>query len=152
MRLGSAMGLGALIAYALAPEVTVLWIAAVAAGAGSASIEVGIASVVSDHTPLTSRAAAMAGWNAITGARGIVAAFTMSVLLQVGIVDDDLAALRRGHRGRGGPAVGRRSAAREHPWSLARWRRSETCSASIRQAPLATMAPMRLTPWEESAS
>jgi len=29
----------------------------------------------------------MAGWNAITGARGIVAAFAMSILLQVGIVD-----------------------------------------------------------------
>ena len=80
-------GLGALIAYALAPNVAVLWVAAIAAGAGSASIDVGIASVVSDHTPLASRAAAMAGWNAITGARGIVAAFTMSILLQVGLVD-----------------------------------------------------------------
>ena len=69
------------------PHVAVLWVAAIAAGAGSASIDVGIASAVSDHTPLASRAAAMAGWNAITGARGIVAAFTMSVLLQVGIVD-----------------------------------------------------------------
>ena len=87
MRLGSALGLAALVAYALAPHVAVLWIAAVAAGAGSASIDVGIASVVSDHTPLASRAAAMAGWNAITGARGIVAAFTMSILLQVGIVN-----------------------------------------------------------------
>jgi hypothetical protein len=29
----------------------------------------------------------MAGWNAITGARGIVAAFLMSVLLQLGVVD-----------------------------------------------------------------
>jgi hypothetical protein len=29
----------------------------------------------------------MAGWNAITGARGIVAAFLMSTLLQLGIVD-----------------------------------------------------------------
>jgi MFS family permease len=87
MRIGSALGLGALIAYALAPDVAVLWIAALAAGAGGASIDVGIASAVSDHTPLASRAAAMAGWNAITGARGIVAAFTMSVLLQVGIVD-----------------------------------------------------------------
>ena len=29
----------------------------------------------------------MAGWNAITGARGIVAAFLMSALLQVGVVD-----------------------------------------------------------------
>ncbi|MEO8437095.1 MAG: MFS transporter [Chloroflexota bacterium] len=87
MRLGSAFGLAALVAYALAPDVTVLWIAAVAAGAGSASIDVGVASIVSDHTPLASRAAAMAGWNAITGARGIVAAFTMAILLQLGIVN-----------------------------------------------------------------
>jgi hypothetical protein len=67
--------------------VAVLWIAAVAAGAGSASIDVGIASIVSDHTTLASRSAAMAGWNAITGARGIVAAFTMAVLLEAGIVN-----------------------------------------------------------------
>jgi MFS family permease len=87
MRFGSALGLAALVAYALAPDVAVLWVAAVAAGAGGASIDVGIAAVVSDHTPLASRAAAMAGWNAITGARGIVAAFTMSILLQVGLVD-----------------------------------------------------------------
>jgi MFS transporter, DHA1 family, staphyloferrin B biosynthesis exporter len=87
MRFGSALGLAALVAYALAPEVAVLWIAAIATGAGSASIDVGIASVVSDHTTLSSRAAAMAGWNAITGARGIVAAFAMSILLQVGIVN-----------------------------------------------------------------
>jgi DHA1 family inner membrane transport protein len=87
MRIGTAFGLAALVAYALAPHVAILWVAAVAAGAGSASIDVGIASVVSDHTPLASRAAAMAGWNAITGARGIVAAFTMSILLQLGFVD-----------------------------------------------------------------
>ncbi len=87
MRLGSGLGLAALVAYALAPDVAVLWIAAVAAGAASASIDVGIPSVVSDHTPLASRAAAMAGWNAITGARGIVAAFTMSALLQIGVVN-----------------------------------------------------------------
>ena len=87
MRIGSAFGLAALIAYALAPDVRILWIAAIGAGAGSASIDVGIASAVSDHTTIESRAAAMAGWNAITGARGIVAAFAMSVLLQLGVVD-----------------------------------------------------------------
>lgn len=87
MRLGSALGLAALIAYALAPDVAVLWIAAVAAGAGNASIDVGVAAVVSDQTPLASRSAAMAGWNAVTGARGVVAAFLMSALLQVGLVD-----------------------------------------------------------------
>ena len=86
MRLGSALGLAALVAYALAPDVTVLWIAAVGAGAANAANDVGITSVVSDHTSLASRASVMAGWNAITGARGIVAAFAMSILLQVGIV------------------------------------------------------------------
>ena len=63
---------------AFAPSVVVLWVAALAAGAAGASIDVGIASVVSDNTPMSARAAAMAGWNAITGARGIVAAFLMS--------------------------------------------------------------------------
>jgi MFS family permease len=87
MRIGSLLGLGALIAYALAPHVAVLWVAAVAAGASSASIDVGIAAAVSDHTTLATRSAAMAGWNAVTGARGIVAAFAMSVLLQFGVVD-----------------------------------------------------------------
>lgn len=87
MRIGGAIGASALVAYALAPDVAVLWVAALAMGIGSASIDVGIASVVSDQTTLDSRAAAMAGWNAITGARGIVAAFVMSILVQLDIVD-----------------------------------------------------------------
>jgi nitrate/nitrite transporter NarK len=87
LRIGGAIGFGALLAYAFAPHVGVLWLAALASGTASASIEVGIAAVVSDQTPLATRAAAMAGWNAFTGARGIVAAFLMSALLQVGIVD-----------------------------------------------------------------
>jgi MFS family permease len=87
LKTGSAIGLIALVAYAVAPNVLVLWVAAIAAGTASASIDVGIAAAVSDQTPLASRAAAMAGWNAITGARGIVAAFLMSVLLQLGVVD-----------------------------------------------------------------
>jgi len=87
IRLGSAIGLSSLLGYAFAPDVTVLWFAALAAGIASASIDVAIAAVVSDQTPLASRAAAMAGWNALTGARGIAAAFLMSALLQVGLVD-----------------------------------------------------------------
>ncbi len=87
VRLGGAFGLSSLVAYALAPNVAVLWLAAVASGVASASIDIGIAAVVSDQTPLRTRAAAMAGWNAITGARGIVAAFLMSALLQLGVVD-----------------------------------------------------------------
>jgi len=87
MRIGGAVGSSSIIAYALAPDVAVLWMAALAMGIGSASIDVGIASIVSDQTTLRSRAAAMAGWNAITGARGIVAAFVMSILVQLGVVD-----------------------------------------------------------------
>ena len=87
LRIGGAIGLTSLVAYAIAPHVAVLWFAAVAAGTASASIDVGIAAVVSDQTPLVTRAAAMAGWNAFTGARGIVAAFLMSGLLQLGVVD-----------------------------------------------------------------
>jgi MFS family permease len=87
MRLGTAMGLAALVAYAFAPDAIVLFAAAIAAGAASASIDVGIVAIVSDQTPLAARSAAMAGWNAITGARGIAAAFLMSALLQAGIVN-----------------------------------------------------------------
>lgn len=87
LRIGGTIGLASLVAYAFAPHVAVLWFAALAAGTASASIDVGIAAVVSDQTPLATRAAAMAGWNAFTGARGIVAAFLMSALLQLGVVD-----------------------------------------------------------------
>ena len=87
LKVGGSIGLCGLVAYAVAPHVAVLWIAALAAGTASASIDVGIAAVVSDQTPLADRAAAMAGWNAFTGARGIVAAFLMTSLLQLGVVD-----------------------------------------------------------------
>jgi DHA1 family inner membrane transport protein len=87
LRAGSAVGVLALAGYAVAPNVGVLWLAALAAGTASASIDIGIAGAVSDHTPLADRAAAMAGWNALTGARGIIAAFLMSGLLQVGLID-----------------------------------------------------------------
>ena len=87
MRIGGALGVMALIGYALAPDVAVLWLASLLAGVAGAAIDVGIAAIVSDETTLASRAPAMAGWNAITGARGIVAAFLMSALVQAGVVD-----------------------------------------------------------------
>ena len=86
MRVGGILGVLALVGYALAPNVAVLWVAAVFAGIAGAAIDVGVAAIVSDQTTLATRAAAMAGWNAITGARGIAAAFLMSALVQVGIV------------------------------------------------------------------
>jgi MFS family permease len=87
MRIGGAAGVLSLVGYALAPDVTVLFAAAVLGGIASASIDVGIGAVVSEQTTLATRSAAMAGWNALTGARGIVAAFLMSALVQAGVVD-----------------------------------------------------------------
>jgi MFS family permease len=87
LRLGSLIGLTAIVGYALAPSVVILWLAAIAGGIAGASIDVGIAASVSDQTTLASRAPAMAGWNALTGARGIVAAFLMSALLELGLID-----------------------------------------------------------------
>ena len=87
MRVGGVLGVASLLAYAVAPEYGVLWGAALLGGTAGAAIDVGVAAVVSEQTTLPTRAAAMAGWNALTGARGIVAAFLMSALVQWGIVD-----------------------------------------------------------------
>jgi nitrate/nitrite transporter NarK len=87
LMLGSAIGSTSVLAYALAPNVAVLWMGAVAGGIASGAIDLGINAAVSAETPMTTRAAAMAGWNAITGPRGIVAAFLMSVLLGAHLVD-----------------------------------------------------------------
>lgn len=86
MRYGSLVGLAGLIGYAVAPGLGVLLVGALAIGVANSSIEVGVAGVISDNTPLASRAAAMSGWNAITGARGLVAPFVMSSLVQFGFV------------------------------------------------------------------
>lgn len=86
MRYGSLIGLAGLVGYALAPGLAVLLVAALAIGVANSSIDVGVAGVISDNTPLESRAAAMSGWNAITGARGLVAPFFMSALVQFGVV------------------------------------------------------------------
>jgi MFS family permease len=84
---GSLLGTIGVVAYAVAPNVAFLWLGALAMGVASGGIDLGIAQVVSEDTPMATRAAAMAGWNAITGARGIVAAFAMSVLLGAKVVD-----------------------------------------------------------------
>jgi MFS transporter, DHA1 family, staphyloferrin B biosynthesis exporter len=93
MRWGSILGLVGLLVYALAPGYALLLPAAFAIGVSNSSIEVGVSGVISDHTPLVSRAAAMSGWNAITGARGLVAPFIMSALVQFGIVSLTVALL-----------------------------------------------------------
>ena len=103
MAFGSALGLVALLAVAFAPSVVVLWVAALAAGVGERLDRRRDRVGGQRQHAASARAAAMAGWNALTGARGIVAAFLMSALLQVGARrrHDRAAALRRLDRDRG---------------------------------------------------
>jgi MFS family permease len=87
MRWGSIIGLVGLLVYAVAPAYGLLLPAALAIGISNSSIEIGVSGVISDQTELASRAAAMSGWNAVTGARGLVAPFLMSALVQFRVVD-----------------------------------------------------------------
>jgi MFS family permease len=93
MRFGSIIGLVGLFLYALAPSVYVLWLASIAIGTSGPSIEIGVAGVISAETPMATRAAAMSGWNAITGVRGLVAPFVMSALVQAGLLSVTVALL-----------------------------------------------------------
>jgi MFS family permease len=84
---GSSLGLVSLVGYALAPGLPVLWLAAAASGVAGAAIELGIQALISDRTPISDRAATMAGWNALNGARGIFAPIVSSVLVQARVLD-----------------------------------------------------------------
>jgi MFS family permease len=86
LRLGTVLGLLAVIAYALAPNVMVLWVAAAALGAAGASTDTAIVTILSDHTSLEERGAAIAGWNGTTGLWGISAPLIMSVIVGAGLL------------------------------------------------------------------
>ena len=75
MRIGSALGLVSIVLYAVAPSVIFLWIAAVIVGVANAATDMGLASVISEQVPQDERGAAVAGLNALTGARGMFAPF-----------------------------------------------------------------------------
>lgn len=87
LRLGSLLGIAALAGYAVSPTLLLLVPVAVALGATNAAVDVGLSSFISAETSIEARAAAQAGWNAITGARGIGAAFLGSGLVSLGLVD-----------------------------------------------------------------
>ena len=87
MAVGTVFGFGSIVAYVVAQDLATLWVGAAAAGIASASIDLGIATFISERTPPDQRAPASAGLNAITGARGIAAPFVMSGLVQAGVLD-----------------------------------------------------------------
>jgi len=87
LRLGGLLGVVSLIAYALAPAASVLWLAAILGGLANAAVDIGIQRSIRDHTTLEARAPAMAGWNAVTGLRGMAAPLVAGTLLGSGLVD-----------------------------------------------------------------
>jgi hypothetical protein len=87
LRLGSAIGLGGLVAYALAPGIAALWVATAALGACNSAIELGFLAAISEGTTLATRSRAQSGLNALLGVRALVAAFVASALVQADVVD-----------------------------------------------------------------
>jgi hypothetical protein len=87
LRGGAVFGVLSLALYAAAPDVRVLWVAAVAGGLSAAAIDVGIQGSLAAHTALADRAAAMAGWNGLTGARGVAMPLLATGLVQTHVVD-----------------------------------------------------------------
>jgi MFS family permease len=86
MRIGAFLGLVSIAIYTVAPSVAFLWLASVIAGVANASTDMGISTVVSEQVPQQERGAAVAGFNALTGARGMVAPFLASIAVQAGIL------------------------------------------------------------------
>jgi len=87
LRAGSLLGIASLGLYVIAPALRLLGVAALASGLAGAAIDLGIQGSIQKHVPLEDRAPAMAGWNALTGARGVAAPIISSALVQSGLVD-----------------------------------------------------------------
>jgi MFS family permease len=70
----------------VAPSVAVLGVSAVLIGFANSAMEMGWPNMLAEHTPLEDRAAAAAGLNALTGARGLVMPFVGTALVQAGVI------------------------------------------------------------------
>ena len=86
MRIGALLGLLSIAIYTVAPSVAFLWVASIIAGIANASTDMGISTVISEQVPQSERGAAVAGFNALTGARGMIAPFIASIAVQAGIL------------------------------------------------------------------
>lgn len=87
MRVGTFLGLVSIALYAVAPSVVFLWVASIIAGVANASTDLGITAVISEQVPQRERGAAVSGFNALTGARGMIAPFVASIVVQAGLLD-----------------------------------------------------------------
>jgi MFS family permease len=86
LRIGGFLGFITLALYAAAPSIEFLFLASIIAGVANASTDLGISAVVSEQVPQQERGAAVAGFNALTGARGMIAPFIASIAVQAGLL------------------------------------------------------------------
>ncbi len=93
IQLGTMLGAASIVLWAVAPSIAFLWAGAALAGLANAAMETGWPSLVAEHTSLADRAKAVAGLNALTGARGLVAPFVAPLLVQAGILGVEAALL-----------------------------------------------------------
>ena len=87
LRGAATLGVLSLACVAVAPAMAVMLVASILGGLSSAAMDLGIQGAMAEHTSLSDRAAAMAGWNSLTGLRGMIAAMAASVAVQLGLVD-----------------------------------------------------------------
>jgi hypothetical protein len=87
LRAAAAFGVLSLACVAVAPNMAVMLLASILGGLSNAAMDLGIQGAMATHTSLSDRAAAMAGWNSLTGIRGMIAALAASVAVQAGLVD-----------------------------------------------------------------
>ena len=86
LRLGTLLGLFAIVGYLVAPSVILLWVAAAAMGAAGAASDTAIVAILSEETTLEERGPALAGWNGTTGIWGIASPLAMSLFLGLGVI------------------------------------------------------------------
>lgn len=86
LRLGTVLGLLAIVGYLVAPSVILLWVAAAAMGAAGAASDTAIVAILSEETTLEERGPALAGWNGTTGIWGIASPLAMSLFLGLGVI------------------------------------------------------------------
>lgn len=84
--LASVLGLTSLIFWAITPSIVLLYVAAISGGLAGAGIDLGLQSVMISGVPSEERGAVMAGWNALTGVRGVAAPFVATGLVQLGVL------------------------------------------------------------------
>ena len=86
IQIGTVLGALSIVCYAVAPSILFIWVAAALVGLGNSAMEMGWPNMLAAHTSMADRAKVAAGLNALTGARGLIAPFLGTLLVQAGIL------------------------------------------------------------------